>query len=316
MSQDLKLAARGQWRLILPALGVNAQALVNKHGPCPICHGKDRFRFDDQNGDGGFICNQCGAGDGFNLAMRVTGKEYSQIAKSMEILLGLDQQYTRKPINQTEVDQYNAIRRAWEWGRTIADVSPVAKYLRARLGGACPRFKFLREHPSMFHPEDKGHHPAMLAKVVTHSDKAVNIHVTYLSRDGSKALVEPCRRVMPGKLPDGSAVRLMDAAHLMGVAEGIETAMSASLMFDIPVWACLNGNLLAKWIPPEIAEEIVVFGDNDLNFTGQAKAYHLANRLEVQLKRLVKVMIPTKAGQDWNDVYLASIEEKNRAGQV
>jgi putative DNA primase/helicase len=63
----------------------------------------------------------------------------------------------------------------------------------------------------------------------------------------------------------------------------------------------VNGNLLAKWQPPEIAKEIVIFGDNDENFTGQAKAYHLANRLEVQFKRKAFVMIPPHAGQDWND---------------
>ncbi len=316
MTTNLKAAARGQWKQILPSLGVNAEVLVNKHGPCPICHGKDRFRFDDQHGDGGFICNQCGAGDGFALAQRVTGKSFHEIAKVMEDMLGLDQNYQPKPINREEQDKYNAICRAWEGSRTIADVSPVAKYLRARLGGSFPRFKFLREHPSLFHPESRQNYPAMMAKVVTHTNKAVNVHITYLSRDGGKAPVDPCRRIMAGKLPDGSAVRLMDVAPLMGVAEGMETAMSASLMFDMPVWACLNGNLLSKWVPPELAEEIVIFGDNDSNFTGQAKAYHLANRLEVQFKRYVKVMIPPKTGQDWNDVYLAILEEKKGAGQV
>ena len=294
MSHDLKLAARGQWRLILPALGVNAQALVNKHGPCPICHGKDRFRWDDQNGDGGFICNQCGAGDGFNLAMRVTGKEYGEIAKAMEVMLGLDQQYTRKPINQTEVDQYNAIRRAWEGGRTPVLDGPVDRYLSQRVGCLWPS-NAIREYDRK---------PAMLAKIITHIDKPVNIHITLLDRDGNKAKVEPSKKVMPGKLPDGCAIRLAPAKARMGVAEGIETAISAALMFDMPVWACVNGNLLSKWIPPEIAEEVYVFGDNDLSYTGQAKAYHLANRLEVQFKRKVEVKIPTLAGEDWNDVFI------------
>jgi putative DNA primase/helicase len=69
----------------------------------------------------------------------------------------------------------------------------------------------------------------------------------------------------------------------------------------MPVWACVNGTLLAKWQPPEAAKKIVIFGDNDENFTGQAKAYHLANRLEVQCKRKAYVMIPPLSGQDWND---------------
>ena len=35
-----------------PSLGVPAKALTNRHGPCPICGGKDRFRFDDKGGRG------------------------------------------------------------------------------------------------------------------------------------------------------------------------------------------------------------------------------------------------------------------------
>jgi putative DNA primase/helicase len=33
--------ARGRWREILPLLGVETLFLNNKHGPCPICRGKD-----------------------------------------------------------------------------------------------------------------------------------------------------------------------------------------------------------------------------------------------------------------------------------
>ncbi|WP_250206017.1 primase-helicase zinc-binding domain-containing protein, partial [Escherichia coli] len=49
VSQAVK-AARGHWAQILPALGVNI--LKNRHQPCPVCGGKDRFRFDDQEGRG------------------------------------------------------------------------------------------------------------------------------------------------------------------------------------------------------------------------------------------------------------------------
>lgn len=41
-------AARGHWSRILPALGVTV--LKNRHQPCPVCAGKDRFRFDDREG--------------------------------------------------------------------------------------------------------------------------------------------------------------------------------------------------------------------------------------------------------------------------
>ena len=49
-----------RWLAILPALGVPSHFLRNKHGPCPVCGGKDRFRFDDKDGKGTFFCNGCG----------------------------------------------------------------------------------------------------------------------------------------------------------------------------------------------------------------------------------------------------------------
>jgi putative DNA primase/helicase len=88
----------------------------------------------------------------------------------------------------------------------------------------------------------------------------------------------------------------------MGVAEGIESAMSAAILFKMPVWATINGTMMAKWVPPEEAKEIWIFGDNDGNYTGQAKAYALAHRLSVQFGRLVEVHIPEGVGEDWNDV--------------
>jgi putative DNA primase/helicase len=134
-----------------------------------------------------------------------------------------------------------------------------------------------------------------------------------LTQDGHKADLEISKRVMKGKLPDGCAIRLAPEKAVMGVAEGIETAISAAIMFDMPVWACINGTLLSKWIPPAKAEQVTIFGDHDANFTGQAKAYHLANRLEVQFKRKANVMIPPAVGYDWND-HLHKTWSKNHSG--
>lgn len=66
-----KTAARGNWPKILVALDIESGCLTNKHGPCPGCGGVDRFRFDDRDGDGTWLCGRGGsdpiAGDGFEL---------------------------------------------------------------------------------------------------------------------------------------------------------------------------------------------------------------------------------------------------------
>ncbi|MCF8999197.1 DUF3987 domain-containing protein [Acinetobacter nectaris] len=70
--KQAKLLARGRWNEIFTRLGYDVSVNSTKHTPCPMCGGKDRFRFDNQNGDGSFICGQGGdsstiGGDGFTL---------------------------------------------------------------------------------------------------------------------------------------------------------------------------------------------------------------------------------------------------------
>ena len=68
--------ARGRWRDILPQLGIDSSFLKPNpydKGPCPLCGGKDRFRFDDKEGSGSYFCNQCGPGVGIILIRKKRG---------------------------------------------------------------------------------------------------------------------------------------------------------------------------------------------------------------------------------------------------
>ena len=85
--------------------------------------------------------------------------------------------------------------------------------------------------------------------------------------------------------PKGSAARLMEHRAALGIAEGIETAMSAATLFRLPCWAAINSCGLAAWVPPAGVSEVVVFGDNDPKFGGQAAAYNLAHRLGAKALR-------------------------------
>lgn len=82
--------ALGNWKsTIFPAFGLEVPGKKNDHGPCPICGGKDRFRCDDKLGKGTWICNQCGAGDGFALLEKARGIDYSDVLKEVGSILGL-----------------------------------------------------------------------------------------------------------------------------------------------------------------------------------------------------------------------------------
>ena len=91
-------AASGRWPELLEALGhLSAEQLTDKHQPCPACGGEDRYRWDRDDGPGGWYCNQCGgkdhaggAGSGMDLLTRVTGWDFKQACRRIEQHLGIE----------------------------------------------------------------------------------------------------------------------------------------------------------------------------------------------------------------------------------
>ncbi|MDB9703750.1 AAA family ATPase [Rhodospirillales bacterium] len=69
--KDIHLRHDGNWSAVLVSQGIDLKVLDGKHHPCPGCGGKDRFRFDDKDGRGTWICSQGGgqpiAGDALEL---------------------------------------------------------------------------------------------------------------------------------------------------------------------------------------------------------------------------------------------------------
>ena len=136
---------------------------------------------------------------------------------------------------------------------------------------------------------------------ILNNDEAVTIQRTYI-KDGKKLDIESPKKTMtPLKKMTGGAVRLYEADNgIIGVAEGVETAIGCKEQFKIPVWAVLSATLLEGFIPPKGIKELVVFSDNDVNFCGQKAAYILANRVCKDIK-VHEVQVPARAGEDWLD---------------
>ena len=126
------------------------------------------------------------------------------------------------------------------------------------------------------------------------------LHRTYLDRYSGKADVAEPRKML-GSMPTGAAVRLMQHDDVLGIAEGIETALSASILFNVPCWAALTAGLLETVVAASRRETVFVFGDNDASTTGQAAAYTLAQKAQGEGRRCI-VEIPTRTGDDWADV--------------
>ena len=99
---ETKLAANGRWVEILAKLDIHPPSFdPAAHTACPACGGDDRFRFDDKDGDGTFICSQGGAGnlagDGFRLIQHVRNCEPSESLRLVREALGL-------PVEDLEAD--------------------------------------------------------------------------------------------------------------------------------------------------------------------------------------------------------------------
>jgi len=91
-------AADGQWpRLLMELGGLTPDQLEDRHQPCPNCEGTDRYRWDRDDGPGGWYCSQCGgksgtggAGSGLDLLMRVKGWDFKQATARVEQHLGIE----------------------------------------------------------------------------------------------------------------------------------------------------------------------------------------------------------------------------------
>jgi len=290
-------AARGRWFGILRQFGIDERYLRNKHGPCPICDGKDRYRWDDKDGSGSYYCSQCGPGDGMSLLMRFTGLDFAGAAKAVDEVVNNVQHVEPKP----KADPRIRLRKVYSGLGDMSGVNPVRKYLRSR--GLNPT-SATHYHPGMTYFEDGrqvGSYPAMLHMFQGMDGAPLTYHVTYLTRDGGKAPVPAPRKVLPPVSPlSGGAIRLSPAGDVLGIAEGIETALAATQTTGIPTWAAYSATLLEQFVPPSCVRNVVVFGDNDASFTGQASAYALARRL-VRDGLSVEVRIPEQVGADWAD---------------
>jgi putative DNA primase/helicase len=318
------------WPAILVQLGVPENALRNKHGPCPACGGKDKFRFDHAvRGKGSFWCNTVEAGDGFKLLQHVHGWTFTEARKRVMEAAGLG---AITPARRAAVAlQVAAIKVApnnkemppdrvhrLRGDRCAVENCPDAvDYLVGRMLWPLPPGCTLWAHPAVIYsermPDDVwkvvGRYPALVADVVDIGGELVASHVTYL-HDGKKlAGHEPRKLWGKPKGWTGCAVRLMPAGAVLGIAEGIETALSAAVLHGVPVWAATNAGLLGKFEPPPGVRTLRVYADRDE--AGRTETLKLVKRLQGRVR--VENHIPPAPFKDWNDVLVARSDNHTAA---
>lgn len=296
--------ARGRWPAILSALGVEEQFLRNKNGPCPMCGGQDRFRFDDQDGSGSWLCapqtGGCGAGYGITLAMKITGMSMPEVSREIDQMIGSgDMPVTPEKAKRDPRPRLVKLGRRAQ--RLDGSINPVRSYLKHRGLTPAPATRYVSSEEYYDDGRPIGQYPAMAHMVQDAFGRPATWHLTYLTQAGGKADVPSPRKILtPSRDWKGGAVRLLEPGPDLGIAEGIETAIAAHALTGYPVWSALNAGNLEAFDPPDISEHIHVFGDNDEGFQGQASAYILARTLSLKGYK-VTIHIPQAPGTDWAD---------------
>lgn len=290
-------AAQGKWVGILKHFGFTDDQLRNVHGPCPICGGKDRYRFDDKGGSGSYFCSGCGPGYATDLIQKVTGLSFKAMADEIDRIVGNVETQPVAP----KTDPAKRLRKIAQGIRSIDGINPVRLYLQARGLKPAPGTLY---HPGLDYYEggDRiGRFPAMVHLFKGHDNTPLTYHVTYLTDRGEKAPVASPKKVMPAVGPlKGGGIQLYRVTDRMGIAEGIETALAASKRYQVRCWASYSAALLEQFQPPQGVKSVTVFGDNDQSYTGQKSAFSLAHRLKREGYDVV-VRIPEQVGSDWAD---------------
>ncbi len=294
-------AARGQWGRIFPALSITVPA-KGKHGVCPVCGGKDRFRVDDKEGRGTWFCNQCDpqAGDGIALVSNVTGKSPKEAAELVAQVLGLSTGLDMETIKTNE-----------DRAKQQAEHERQNEQARHRIAAELAQDILIHCKPAKGHPYLVGKGLSECEALILQSpvaDKAQGLLVVPLYNAAGE--LTTCQTMddrgnkylLAGGRKAGSFYCIA-GSEVLAICEGYATGLSVHLATGLTVYCAIDaGNLrtVSETVRAQYPHaEIILAADNDADHQeniGLIKAQVAADAVGGV------VALPPVSG-DWNDYH-------------
>lgn len=184
----------------------------------------------------------------------------------------------------------------WDQCQPLAGVA--LAYLKNRKCFA-PKYGDLRYHPAVKHPSGYTG-PALVALITDiHTNKPLSLHRTWITATG-KADVQPVRMLLGNHSIINGVIRLTpddEVNSLLGIAEGIETALSLALA-PLPVWATIDAGHLSKFHVLNGIQTLVIAQDKDpagiaaastcaARWAGAGKTVYVTNQTQNDLNDVV-----------------------------
>jgi phage/plasmid primase-like uncharacterized protein len=326
---SIKNAASGRWSTILtniaPGAFDEAITIAPRHTPCPKNGGKNGFRFDkDFRTKGVAYSNADGTlRDGFELLAWYFDVPVREAFLMVNKILTGNSVVMQAPVAHIEQKKgdYNSVIKLWNaatpYVQALGSKGLNAARLYFQSRGLREDFlnnKAIRYVDNLIYEKNADgaftRFCGFVCSVRNAKGELETLHKYFLTEDGKKAPVANPRKLMgvskSGNI-SGSFINLFEIGEIIGVAEGLETALAAYQLTQVPTLPVLNTNGLERFVVPDGVKTVVIFADKDVSEAGQKASGSLRKRLMADGINAIRVMpkesIPANTkGIDWNDV--------------
>ncbi|CDH21886.1 hypothetical protein XBKQ1_780009 [Xenorhabdus bovienii str. kraussei Quebec] len=163
----------------------------------------------------------------------------------------------------------------------------------------------------------QGDYQAMWALATDSRGQLCYLHRTYLDGD-RKAPLDVTKKMMSLQEDnylahaDSVAIRMFPVASTLGIAEGIETALSCKQIYGVNTWSTMNAGHMAKFLAPRGVKHLIIFADNDWSATGEAAAYACATKNLKANNDIERISVRWPDFGDFNDLLQQGCQARER----